>query len=68
MVNYAIVYDSQLDPVVQALKSMGPLSFDCLVYALLKYCGRWVPCCGWWGWWWVVGRARSPQRAPSAAP
>lgn len=37
---YAINYDSQIDPVVAAIKTMPKLSFDALVYALLLRCGR----------------------------
>ncbi len=40
VVNYVITYDSQIEPVVNALKSMPKLAFDGLVYALLQRCGR----------------------------
>jgi len=40
VINYVITYDSQIEPVVNALKSMPKLAFDALVYALLQRCGR----------------------------
>ena len=40
VVTYALTYESQIEPVVAALSAMGRLSLDALVYALLRYCGR----------------------------